>query len=119
MIYLTLAVPVFFLFFAFAWSGAPYWIVESLWRERYGLSPEHKHMKELGVDSLKNQQRYCIALSVLSGICVLATWLLLSYPFAYVIAFAIGSVVAGASFGYTLRVSCSDISKIQKRIEER
>ncbi|MCG5537844.1 hypothetical protein [Halorhodospira sp. 9622] len=117
MIYSVLAIPVFALFFMFAWGAAPCWQFEGLWRNRFGEHPNPAKLFEVGLAPASRRQASFVVFMGLSGIVLGATWLFSSSPIEWLLLVAGASAIGGAGVGYLLHHVGSGKEKIERYFE--
>ncbi len=117
MVYAVLTIPVFALFFIFAWGAAPCWHFERLWRDKFGEHPDPAKLIEVGLAPVARRQASFVVFLVLSGIVLGATWLFSSSPIEELAVIAVGSAIAGAGVGYLLHQVGSGKTRIEQFFE--
>jgi len=117
MVYAVLGIPVFAMFFIFAWGAAPCWQFERLWRNKFGQHPEPAKLIEVGLAPAARRQASFVVFLVLSSIALGATWLFSSSPIEELVVVAASSAIAGAVIGYLLHHIGSGKARIEQFFE--
>lgn len=117
MIYAFLAIPVFVMFFIYAWGAAPCWHFERLWRDKFGKQPDPANLIEVGLTPSSRRQASLVIFLVLSNLILGATWLFSSSPTLVLAVVAVVSAIAGAGIGYLLHQIGSGKTRIEQFFE--